>query len=310
MRSAFIISKPLQYFNAKNIPYKEDEKKDCFLINNFIDAPQFAQYIKPLNIWNRVKFFSSDLVAIVYFIINVRKYNRLYIYADISTIITILLSCIKSKIEIYTYEEGFGSYRYFSYRSNGVFFEKIRDLFKITNWIGGNGLTKGIFVYHPNVLNKLIPESKKKEVYKLSGSFYQSVVNSAESDFFLDEIDYNQLKDKSIFLLIGSWTINPKYREILESYPNYVTILKLHPHFRTSLNTFNFDLVIRTMPSEILIVNLIKICKELIVVHENSTTMIYLPFSTRDKIHEINISDNEDSKRKYEKIKNNLLSDK
>jgi len=306
MRSAFIISKPLQYFNAKNIQSEELEIKDCFLINNFIDAPKFADYIKNIEYWNSVKLFPNDFTAILYIILNKRKYNNIYLYADISTIISIFLSLVK-KINIFTYEEGFGSYRYFPYRNEGFLFEKIRKTFKITNWIGGNGLTKGIFVYHPNVLNKLIPESKNKDVKKLNGSFYESVITSEESDYFLDEIDLTIFKNKKIFLLLGSWSINPGYKEVLKKNPDYLTILKPHPHFRASLESYNFDFVIKKIPSEILITNLIKICEDVVVVHENSTTIIYLPFSVRENIHEINISDNEKSLSIYNNIKKNIF---
>lgn len=308
MRSAFLISKPLQYFNSKNIPSEKFEKKDCFLVNNFFDAPEFAGYIKKIKYWNKVMLFPNDFAAIIYFIVNSRKYDNLYLYSDISTIITILLFFVKRK-NISTYEEGFGSYRYFPYRSNGVFFNKIRKIFKVTNWMGGNGLTKTIFVYHPTVLNRLVPESKAKKVKKLTSSFYESAINSLESKYFFNEIDFALLKNKKIFLLLGSWNINSNYKKILNDFQNYTTILKPHPHFRSSLESYDFDFIIKKMPAELLIVNLIKICSKVVVVHENSTTIIYLPLSTHDHIHEINISNNEKSKNIYENIKKNILLD-
>lgn len=315
MRSVYIITKPLQYINATNIP-DNCIQKDCYIMNSFYKAEEFVIYIKKnVNRWNRIEFIKNGRYIMRYYIFlkiifNRSKYTHLYTDFDYGSIHTILFFFLR-KLCIYTYEEGFGSYR--QYVDKGSFFSSIstylKKKFRSKNWIGGNRFSKGGYFYYPSVMKLLNPESTSKNILSFRNSYLNHINTLPEIDYFINGIDFNKYLNKKICIYLSSWVINPEYEFVMKNYENHYKILKLHPHI-TNIEKFpNFDEIIRIIPAEIFLIKLIPIAAEVIVIHENSTSLIYLlSEEIKSKITEINLAFSENSE--YNTIRKEILFSK
>ena len=106
----YVCSKPLQYFNIKNIGEVENSSQEKILIvvGAFYDAKRYVEHIKEYdNEWTDV-FYMND-VSESHHWIRRHRINNLFIENDASwkMFFIYLFGCIKS---IYVYEEGIGSY--------------------------------------------------------------------------------------------------------------------------------------------------------------------------------------------------------
>lgn len=303
-KSAYIITKPLQYINATNIP--DSLTKDCFLIDYFYNTENFYNIIKKYSShWDNVKIFQSRYSAIFMIIKNKKEYKNLYVDSDYGILITFLFLML-SNIKIYTYEEGYGSYRFI--RKNKSLKDKIKSTFYAImgckNWIGGNRYTKGIYLYHPNVFRNLIKQNKK-ELFAFSLPFNVHLNNLSELSFLSQQIKTELYSDKKVLIYLTSWTINPKITTILNKYPDYLKILKPHPHLKSkNVEEYNFDMVYdNSIPAEILISKISQVSKKMVLVHENSSSLIYL---NSDQITTINISESTIENHQYNTIMKQL----
>lgn len=301
MKSAYIITRPLQYINATNIP--DDAQKDCFIIDFFSDSENFYKVISKYSAyWNNVELHKSRYTALFKIIRNKNQYKSLFIDSDYGIIITFLFLLIPS-IVIYTYEEGYGSYRYI--RDNKRIKVRLKSvvysLMGSKNWIGGNICTTGIYLYHPEVFSFLIKNNSKK-LLKFKTDFNSHLKTLNEINLFYGSTTINNLKNKQVVVYLTTWTINPTIDNQISQYQNYFKILKPHPHIKeqTVINC-KFDLIVKSaLPAEILLNHLIDICKDLVIIHENSSALMYL--SSR-RYKEINISASP-RKNDYESIIN------
>ncbi|MGG5905538.1 hypothetical protein, partial [Sphingobacterium daejeonense] len=155
-KSAFIISKPLQYFNVCNI--EDFSLKVLIIVNAFNGAEKLFLDIKnKSNYWDEVLFCNNYSEA--FYSIRNNSYDKLYIDGDYSFSMIKELRKFRS-IEIFVYEEGIGTYtnnirnivqqnKY----GRGSFFQKIKwsltsIFFKLNgheNYHGGFSGTKGIY---------------------------------------------------------------------------------------------------------------------------------------------------------------------
>lgn len=297
-KSAYIITKPLQYINATNIP--DDLDKDCFLIDLFFNIEDFFKSISRYSThWKNIKIFKTRYAAILSVIRNRKTYEKLYIDSDYGIVLTFLFFML-GNIKIYTYEEGFGSYRFI--RNNKSIKDKIKSfiytLLGCKNWIGGNICTTGSFLYFPEAFKKLI--SVKKENYLFKNNFITHLNKLVEINQFYDSISFEQYRDQKVVVYLTSWEINSKVNSILKNYLDYIKVLKPHPHIKEQFDTENiYDFIIsNSYPAEYFLSQLYNVCKDLVIIHENSSALIYLiPFN----IKEINISDS-NLKLNYSKI--------
>lgn len=300
-KSAYIITKPLQYINATNIP--DELEKDCFLIDLFSNSDRFYEVIaKYASTWNNVKIFRTRYSSLLNIIRNKKKYSTLFIDSDHGILITFLFLLLLPTVKIFTYEEGFGSYRYV--RENRTISEKLKSyiyaLMGCKNWLGGNICTSGQYLYHPEVFNSLIPNaSGKKLLFRSSFNVHLNMLKEVNHLFNFQSI--NHFKNKKVIIYLSTWSINSKINQYLKMYPDYIKILKPHPHIKDYSAAGNvFDTVIEnSLPAEILLNGLINVCKDLVIIHENSSSLMYLP---QNGFKEINISENSAIKNVYSNI--------
>lgn len=278
-KSFSLVSKPLQYFNVTNI---EDgiAHKICLIVDIFYNAKSFFNNIKNQNYWNEVVFFSSSYDAYQWLKNNVSDKDFLYIDSDYGLKKTIWLSKINSK-NIFVYEEGTGSYRndLIKITHANYLMMSFLKLIGIKEHMGGGRYTKGIVIYDVEKHERMIPEySKTRKSFKREFMQHVPIIKH----HFSNTIDNNReilqgILSKKILLYITSWEYNANVDTIMSQYPDHIKIIKPHPHIKIIYNQTNFDYIFSNdVFIEIFIINAIEVCKEIIVLHENSSAMQYI----------------------------------
>ena len=277
-RSYYIVSKPLQYFNAINI---NDVviNKTCIIIDSFYEAQGFFKRIKNQNYWSNVLFFDNQLDAYKWLNKEVNLTDYLFIDSDYGLQKTLWLSRIKS-INIYVYEEGIGSYRNDLLKSGHqkkiiLFFLK---LIGVKGYMGGGRYTKGIIIYNIEKHKKLIRNFRNERVqFKLS--FLDHIVTDpVKKSFNIDSTQpiFQKLTNKKIFLYLTDFKYNDEINFLLTKYSDYTKILKPHPFQKDKVDNNKFDFIIENgILIELFIIESLKIVNELVVVHENSSAIEY-----------------------------------
>jgi hypothetical protein len=290
-KSAYLITKPLQYINATNIP--DDLDKDCFLVDYFSDSNIFFKNIQKYSTnWCQILHFKNKYSALFYILNRKKSYEKIFLDSDFGLLYRIIL-LLYWNVKIYVYEEGFGTYRK-KIRESKTLKDKV--LLKIDtllgqNYIGGYRRTKGIFLYHPEAFSKLVAPSSKKELLNFKTKFHEHLETLHEVSILFPEDLRKRTKGKDVLLFLTSWKIESGYRDILKKYNNHLKILKPHPHIKNNIGIEeDFDITVRnSLPAEILIAELGAYSRSLIVIHQNSSALMYI--TNIETIKEINISD-------------------
>ncbi len=291
-KSAYIITKPLQYINATNIP--DDSVKDCLLINYFANVDEFHQNVKQFSRnWNQILKFKNRYLALIYVLFRKRKYSKLFVDTDFAIVNRLILYTLYP-VKIYVYEEGFGNYRK-TIRLNNTIRQKTINFFDSYlgyNHLGGFNRTKGIYLYHPDIFLKLVSPNTKKQVLPFKTGFQQHLTILPEISTLFPTQILQKIKGKDVLIYLTSWEINSKYIEIMQKYPDHIKILKPHPHIKnkTGIEKY-FDITItNSLPAEILIAEIANNSNTLIIVHQTSSAMLY--FQNIPNFKEYNLSNN------------------
>jgi len=302
-KSAYIITRPLQYINATNI---EDENlKDCYLEDNFNSFELFVSNIRSKsNYWDKVYTCKTKQLGLFKIILNRRKYSKVYLDSDLGILLRISLILL-FPLKIYVYEEGFASYTA-EYRGKKTFRDIILTAIdKILcgkNWSGGSARTQGIYLYQKHAFRKIVSDTTSKEMLDFKSKFSDHLVSIPEINFLFKGIDFELFRDKEVLLYISSWTINNKLKEYIDKYPKHIKIIKPHPHIKEfSFDNDYFEHIIENMlNAEIVILEIMKVCKELIIIHEGSAAMLTFKNSLKLKEYNINTPEN---RLKYDELK-------
>lgn len=286
------VSKPLQYFNAVNIV--DENPKICLFINSFYNAIEIYNcIIEKSDHWERVILIENAKDAYVWMDKNQDQIENIYIDSDYGFIKNTWLFKLRKK-NIFVYEEGIGSY--INNMRNDGFFQKIikagLKLFGIGDFIGGSRFTKGMVLYDHNKHQEIHPDYKKEKL-KFSQSFADHLASFKELDLFInDEIIQiiDHLKNKRVLIYLTSWVYKKEIEKYLVEFKDYVKILKPHPHLKDDFSILlnQYDYIIKNnVMIEFFLVRVMKIATELVVVHGNSTAVMY--FEESDKLRMKNI---------------------
>lgn len=305
-RSAYIVTKPIQYINATNIV--DDNLKDCLLIDLFSDSDLFYNQIKTgSDHWDRVLLFKNRQSAFNHLIRNRNQYEKLFLDSD-QGIVTLYRLFRLRTIRIFTYEEGYGSYR--RLRDEGVPFEKLKLLIyraiHCGNYFGSSYYTQGIILYHPKAFQKLIPENRKA-LFTFEKSFVQRLMSLKEMAYLYESLDFEKYRDKHLVVYLSTWMVNPQALSILSEFSSFYKVYKPHPHIK-KVNGISdpFDEVLQgVIPAEIFLLLVSQYCSKLVVIHENSTALLYM---SGVNFEEINIGDTT-SRIIYDDIRYSILSE-
>ena len=106
----YICSKPLQYFNVRNIGYgNASSKKVLIILGHFRDAELFFHQVKTFDdTWNDILYFKDLFHLDLYLFFH--PVNTLFVEVDASFVYGIFFKLSRFK-RMYMFEEGFGSYR-------------------------------------------------------------------------------------------------------------------------------------------------------------------------------------------------------
>lgn len=301
-KSCYIVTKPIQYINATNI--EDDNIKDCYITNTFSDAKKFADEMNKLsNHWERIHFAISKQNALKVILRHKSEYSKLYLDSDVGIILRIFLVLLYP-VKIYVYEEGLASYTPEIREKKINSFKFFIDRFFGKNWSGGSFRTEGIYLYHPKAFQSLVETNKKIQILPFKQPLMNHLNSLSDIKIFYSQDEFDFLKGKNILLYLTSWTLNPLYQEIYYKYPEFIKIIKFHPHIKkesASNNLLHFDFYPdSTIPAEILISTFIEIAGKIVIIHEGTAAM--LNFIGEKKIIEYNIADAKYN-AKYMKVK-------
>lgn len=286
--SFYLVTKPLQYFNCTNIEDIND--RFCLIVNNFDNASYIYNQLKEkTNIWKDILFFQTYSETFNWITENKSKINKLFIDSDYGIYRYNMLAKLKN-VSIYVYEEGIGNYRYLKKNLRHAILSTLYSMFLGNkNYLGGSKYIKGIYLYDKEEHKKCFPGNKKK-LYSFKNSFTEHLTLFKEAEvFFPNEVkmDLSILKDRKVMLYLTSYTISQNaVDELKKNGDSFYKLVKPHPH----LKDFNsdksyFDKIIpSSVMAELLIAYLCTICEKVVVIHENSTALLYISFANLEEI--------------------------
>lgn len=284
---AYICSKPLQYFNVRNIENDSaSSRKVLIILGYFRDAELFYRQVKKLDdTWDDIIYFKDLFHLDLYLFFH--PVNTLFVEVDASFVYGIFFKLSRFK-RMYMFEEGFGSYRRDRFDDSTGLKKTINKLTGVGDHIGFSDFLTGQYLYLPDLYRLQFPGYSK-----ILKSFHKPFVQRLREEFplFLNfSTGYEELlsiKNKSIGIYLTNHRIN---KEILQALDNerehfdYVYV-KLHPHIKETvdLHPYGIQIMRSNMMVEFLILMLLDNGNKLSVFHENSTSVIWFQNSIVNK---------------------------
>lgn len=288
MISVFLISKPLQYFNATNI--SDGNQRFCLLVNSFYNAEIVCNKIKNRsNYWESCSLFDNWDKAYSWVIHNKKKIANIYIDSDYGLRKQLYLRRLSS-LNIFVYEEGIGNYRKYTRpgKKENKFLKSVYSVLGIKDYLGGYSHTKGIYLYDIEKFKQTFPNNKKALI-QFTNSFRTHLSEFNDKDIFLNKTDNEtifKLKNKKVLIYLTGWKYNVKVNNLLTEYSNYTRILKPHPQIKSDeleefKESYEYVLSGDTL-IELFINEALSYVDEMVILHHNSSALLY--FRNEQKI--------------------------
>lgn len=277
-KELYICTKPLQYFNIKNIV---DESFSCRVLlikGNFLDAKLFSDLVRTNDkIWDRVLYTDDTKGFYVYII----KENADILYIDNDSSGFYALYSILLNKRVFVYEEGYGTYRRAAIKESvGKYKFLLYKLMGIDKQIGNARFVKGVYLYLPGLYKNLYP-NYKKEIRKFNKPFMLALRESASLFMSLSGNvgKLELIRNRSILVYLTSHSLNERiltYLEIESSRYDCVYI-KPHPHVKSIdiTSSVQVSIINSNVMMEFLLLILLDNGNKITVVHENSTSIIW-----------------------------------
>lgn len=282
-----VCTKPLQWFNALNIEFPEQHERVLVVVNSFKDAVLF---------YERVKMYDDTWSEVVLAASREDSYTQVKKLAEKYTIQGLYTDCDYGSIggeyaklpirELYVIEEGHGPY--VDRVKKGTL---KRLVFKLMGWgtfLGGNSRTRAIYLYNTHYYRH-VHKHYQKEVRRFKTDFFSALAarrDLLEKVFGL-ELPAGLEGGKKVAFYLTTYSINAdviKYlSENIDQFDNI--IIKIHPHLAN--NNFNIadhtdkipaekvTVIANSILAEVIISRLVE-GNELTILHENSTTCLYV----------------------------------
>lgn len=281
--NVYMCSKPLQYFNIKNIVLNNNHTLRNILCirNTFLDAENFIDKVRMYDkFWDEVICIKTKKEYHQY--IRRTKIHNLIIENDASWLMWIH-NLIGDFDNLYVFEEGIGTYNYI----NRKWFDKtLRNLLGVGTHYGDSYFCKGIFLYEPDLYNS---KFQSKKALPLKQSFLSSL--EVYTDLFRQLSppipDFLNIKGKKILMYVTNHYISEKVVEDMNNAKGYdILVIKPHPHIKNvTLTNKKIHILYTNLMMEYIIHNISK-NNILEVWHFASTSMVY--FS--NKIKNVNLA--------------------
>lgn len=230
MIDLFFCSKPLQIFNARNIPELSNGNIKCLLIfSQFYNGRDFASRVKKFDPkWGQVICRDSVFGAYCYMLFH--RIENVYTGYDNGTMFALI--CRIKKINVFYFEEGAGMY--FDQLYIKPKWKQIIDkIIGVSPYTGHSSFIKAAYVYLPEVYKKRKIVNYPVYSFKLD---YVSAVRESSSIFCkFSDIPNQECIDvygKKILLFVTDKIIYgnvlSKIREEVNNYD--LIVVKPHPH--------------------------------------------------------------------------------
>ena len=275
----YICSKPLQYFNVRNIGYgNASSKKVLIILGHFRDAELFFHQVKTFDdTWNDILYFKDLFHLDLYLFFH--PVNTLFVEVDASFVYGIFFKLSRFK-RMYMFEEGFGSYRRDRFDNSKGLKNIINKLTGVGDHIGFSKFLTGQFLYLPDLYRSQFPGYSKS-----LKSFQKPFVKRLREElplflnFSTGYEEFLSVKNKSVGIYLTNHQINVNILKTLDKEKNdfdYVYV-KLHPHIKKTEDLYQYGLKIvqSNIMVEFLILILLDNGNKLSVFHENSTSVIW-----------------------------------
>lgn len=281
----YICSKPLQFFNIKNIGKIEVTPCNSILviIDGFQNAKEYADRIRMYDdYWNEVVFLKR--FADCYRWLLKRKIRNLYVDNDMSWFFY-GMSFFNRINNLYVYEEGIGTY------ANMTEYEEV-NLCRKSSWarrlgrklmgmglhIGDSRYCKGVYLTKPYLYNSKFCSTKGRGFVM---SFLDNLQKNEELFLRLtgglpEELE---VSEKSILIYVTDWNIQSEIlSKLFKESPQYdICFIKPHPHIKQiEIKEDSFVKVLNTpVMMELVISYLLKRNNRITIWHQYSTSVVH-----------------------------------
>lgn len=275
----YICSKPLQYFNIRNIESDfSDARKILIIVDSFLDANLFVQQVREFDsTWNKILFFANLYQVDLYLLFH--PANSLFVEVDASFVYGILWKLSRFR-NMYIYEEGFGSYRRDRFYSSKGLKKWINKCTGVGSHIGFSDFLTGQYLYLPELYKSQFPAYTKK--LKTFGKLFVERLREELPLFLKFSEGYDEFKsirNKRVGLYLSNHQINDRIitQFISEGVSLDLLYVKPHPHIKdcTSIQQYNLTVIRSNIMVEFLLIILLDNGNEVTVFHENSTSVIW-----------------------------------
>lgn len=287
-RDIYICSKPLQYFNLRNIDYRNPEAKNILVFHTrFIDGDTFFERVREYDhSWDEIVRVENWRQLYTYLLFHPAQ--RIFVENDKSFVYGIY-HCLRRFRKMYLFEEGFGSYRNDRIDESGGLKRMINRLTGVGKHVGFSRFLNGQFLYLPDLYREIFPEYPKS-LLPFSRPFVDQL--NRELPFFQQLSDgyesFITLRSKKIALYLTSHQVNENIiHELTGRKTDFDLIfVKPHPHLKNleEIEQYSIEIIRSNIMVEFLIQLLINNNNRLSVFHENSTSVIWF----QNKIENIN----------------------
>jgi len=283
--NVYVCSKPLQYFNIRNLPKEDQFKRVLIIEDKFKDAYKFYQQVIEFDKdWHEVIFIDnrSKIFWICLFKYSVANF---YYYLDFMLKASILLYVLLCK-KIFVYEEGISAYRTEIFAKTANHKRKIRKFFGMSEYAGLHPRTKGIYVYNKEKYLKTFSFLKRKlNPLPFKVPFQEMIENNLPLALKIFQFNANEIFsdviNKKVLFYITAWPINESaLQQISVDGYDYI-VIKPHPHIREiNLPAAWENAKTIVIESVILAEFLVEILRErdniIDIYHHNSSAVMYL----------------------------------
>ena len=271
----FLCSKPLQYFNVKNISCCRGNLNYLFLLKSFYKADDFAKkIIKYDRNWDKI-IVSKSLYFLLFRMLFLRI-DKLFSWCDTGFIYKIF--CFIKRCSFLIYEEGTGTYVNTIQYSRWSIKRKLQKFAGITDTIGYSQFTSGSYVYDTD---KYLQKKITYDVFPFKKQFYDFLKESKGLFLKLSYINDEEIfsfRGKKILIYLTSWTINSYIMSQLKKERNNYdfVFIKPHPHIsKMNFENYDFKVIKTNLMVEFILEILICNNNKVTCYHEGTSAVLY-----------------------------------
>lgn len=275
----YVCSKPLQYFNIRNIGWTPGESRRVLaILGFFVNAQTFYQRVKALDqTWNEVLYFETQYAFDRYLFLHPAR--RLFVEVDKSFVYGIFGQLRRFR-EMYMFEEGFGSYRRDRFDDSQGLKRWINRCTGVGKHVGFSSFLTGQYLYLPDLYRQQFPGYDKK-LLSFEKPFLAHL--REELPYFLKLSDgygtFLSLKEKRIAIYLTSHLINEHILHQIKQDKDAFDLVyvKPHPHIRDfrAFESSGVAVIHSNLMLEFLLMLLLENGNHLTLYHENSTAVIW-----------------------------------